>query len=88
MKNTCSVVSHLCGDLLEGAGLHGSQIHFGSCWRELGGEQFMAAGCGTQLMFQIGIGLSISFKTRMAGERNKLLNCLFFQKMKNSAKTN
>lgn len=50
---------------------------------ELGGEHFMAAGCGTQLVLQTGIGLSTSFKTRMAEERNKLLNCLFFRLSKN-----
>lgn len=69
-ENTCRVVSDLCGDLLEQAGLGGGQIDFSSCWRELGGEQLTAAECGTQVVPQTGIGLSTSFKTRMAGEKN------------------
>lgn len=82
-ENTCSEVSNLCGDLLEWSKLHGGQIDFNSCWRELGGEQFTAAECGTQLMLQTGIGLSASFKTRIAGEKDRFLNCLFFRLLKN-----
>lgn len=68
-ENTCSEVSNLCRDLLKQAKLHGGQIDFKSCWRELGGEQFRAAECGTQLVLQTGTGLSASFKTRIAGEK-------------------